>query len=196
MATSNFSTTTRGGCTYDELCNGSVQSYACDHVIDITKTRDGRIPTIEEAMKMLLEHVDKCVESIEIGRDCKVERFYIGKSHVRKRARSTFDHMKRTTWKLDNGINSRFVAHSRTDYGCDGLVVLTVVTREAIDPDIRRNKPKLHQEDYALALESRLIQEYMRTDSRLANDTVATGRRDKTASIGYPLYLAFKVRRP
>ena len=187
MATSIFSTTTRGGCTFDELCNGSVRSYACDNLIDITRTRT------EEAVKMLLEHVDKCVDDIETGRDCKVEHFYIGKSHVRKRARRTFNHMNRTTWKLDKGINSRFAAHSRTDYGRDGLVVLTVVTKEAIDPDIRRNKPKFHQEDYALILESRLIQEYMRTDSRLANDTVATGRRDQTASIGYPLYLAFKV---
>ena len=186
------SATTRGGCTFDELCNGSAQSYACDNLIDITKTRDGRVPTVREAEQMLLEHLDNCVRSIQTERDCKLEYFYIGKTHVRRMKNRTFDHMNKATWKLDGGINSRWKTHRDGGYGRDGLIVLTVVTREAIHPDVRRNKPDFHQEDYALALEGRLIQDCM-TDSRLYNKTLEPGGRDRTPSIGYPLYMAFKV---
>ena len=191
-AASVFSTTTRGGCSFEELCNGSLQGYAGDNLIDITITRDGRVPTIREAEQMLLEHLDNCVRSIETERDCQLEYFYIGKTHVRRMRNRTFNHMDRNTWKLDGGINSRCKTHKEGDYGRDGLVVLTVVTREAIHPDVRRNKPDFHQEDYALALEGRLIQDCM-TDSRLYNRTLEPGGRDKTPSIGYPLYMAFKV---
>ena len=185
-------TTTRGGCAFEELCNGSIQSYACDNLIDITKTKDGRVPTIDVAVQMISEHLDRCVRSIETERECELEYFYIGKTHVRKRANTKFNHMDRNTWKLDNGINQRFRVHKDSDdgYGRDGLVVLTVVTREAIDPYLIHVK---HQEEYALELEYRLIKKYKKSDSRLYNKTLEPGRRDRTPSIGYPLYMAFKV---
>ena len=70
------------------------------------------------------------------------------------------------------------------------LVVLTVVTMEAILP----GEPYVHHEDYALALEKMLIQDCKQIDpSRLANKTLQSGGRDRTGSIGYPLYMAFKV---
>ena len=191
-STKSEALTTRGGCSFDELCNGSVQSYACDNVIDITSKRDGSTPTVREAEQMLLDHVDRCVRSIETERGCQLEHFYIGKTHVRQRKGRRFDHMNKDTWKLDGGINSRCRCHREGGYGRDGLVVLTVVTREAIHPDVRRNKPDFHQEDYALVLEGRLIQDCM-TDTRLYNQTLEPGGRDKTPSIGYPLYMAFKV---
>ena len=185
---------TRGGCTFEELCNGSVQSYAYDNLIDITRTRDGRVPTIRKAEKMLWKHLYKCVQRIETKRGCELEYFYIGKTHVRqKKSSETFDHMNRSTWKLGGGINGRCKTHRDRGYGQDGLVVLTVVTSDAIHPDIHWNKPFFHQEDYALALEARLIQDCM-TDPRLYNKTLKPGRRDRTPSIGYPLYMAFKVR--
>ena len=190
-AASVSSTSTHGGCTFDQLCNGSVQSYACDNLIDITKIQDGGI---QEAEWMLLEHLYRCVKSIETERGCKLKYFYIGKTNVRKRDNvRVFDHMNRATWKIDGGINSRWRSHKDTEYGQDGLVVLTVVTKEAIHPDVRENKPNFNQEDYALALEGRLIQDCMR-DPRLYNETCESGRRTSTTYIGYPLYMAFKVR--
>ena len=192
MASSVASTSTRGGCNFEEVCNGSVQSYACDNLIDITKTEDGRTPTIDEAEQMLLEHARRCVQSIETERGCPLEYYYIGKSHVRKRKNRTFNHMNRFTWRLDGGVNKRFRCHRDRGYGRDGLVVLAVVTREAIDPNIHWNKPSIHQEDYALDLERRLIRA-CRMDPRLCNKTLESGGRDKTPSIGYPLYMAFKV---
>lgn len=189
-ACSISSTTTRGGCTFEMLCNGSVQSYACDNLVDITRTED-----IEHAVRIISKHLDRCVQSIETERG-KLKQFYIGKTHVRKKKgkrAKRFNHMTRPTWRLAGGINGRFKEHRDAGYGRDGLVVLTVVTKEAIDTDIRRNKPNLHQEDYALGLESRLIQKYMKNDPRLANNTLATGGRDRSPSVGYPIYMAFEV---
>ena len=190
MATSGISMTTRGGCTFEALCNGSAQSYACDNLIDITRNGDGC--TIQEAEEMLLEHVYRCVQSIETERGRKLKYFYIGKTRVRRRKRRAFNHMIPATWRLDNGINSRCRNHKCTDYGRDGLIVLTVVTKGGIPHDIRSNKPNFHQEEYALGLESRLILDFM-ADPRLYNKTLERGRRDKTRSVGYPLYMAFKV---
>ena len=192
-AVSISSTATRGGCTFEELCNGSVQSYACDNLIDITETEDSRVPTIDEAVQMLCLHLQRCIQSIEIERGRPLEQFYIGKTHVQGKHGTTFNHMKKSTWRLD-GVSGRWSIHRKAGYGRDGLVVLTVVRKSAIDPDIRRNKPSLHQEDYALALEGRLTQECMRKDPRVANNTLASGRKSVTACIGYPLYFCFKVK--
>lgn len=188
MATGGSETTacTRGGCLFENLCNGSQVNYACDNTINIEGL------TTREQEDYLSQHICKCIESIEIERGCPVEEFYIGKTHVRKRSGMEFNPTMRTTWRLADGINRRFRAHRNESYGRDGLVVLTVVTREAIPREIRRNKPNFHQQDYALALESRLILNFM-SDPRLANETIEYGRRDRTTSIGYPLYMAFTV---
>ena len=182
---------TRGGCTFAELCNGSAQSYACDEIIDITRKGDGQTPTALEAEQMLVKHLDSCIQKIERGRGRRLEKFYIGKTYVREKEEVTFHHMNKYTWKLD-GIEARWTAHIREDYGRDGLVVLTVVTQEAIHLDIRNNQSWFRQEHYALALEGRLIQNYL-TDSRMKNTSLMPGRTDGNVSIGYPLYMAFKV---
>ena len=163
-------------CSFDLLCNGnrSALSYACDNLIDITKTSDGRTPTIDEAKEMLLKHLYNCIQSIEIERGCQLESFYIGRTHVGTRKNGRFNHMDRATWRLDGGIKNAFKYHKGAGHGQDGLVVLTVVTREAIHPDVWGNKPDFHQEDYALDLEGMLIQD-CRTDSRLVNKTLKPG---------------------
>ena len=180
------SASTRGGCSFEDLCRGS-QSYACDNLINIEGL------TIRKQEDDLSEHIRECIESIEFDSGCPVEKFYIGKTHVRQRKDRAFDPTNSTTWRLDDGINGRFRDHRGAGYGRDGLVVLTVVTAEAIPLEIRQNKPNFHQEDYALALESRLILRFM-SDPRLVNETTEAGRRDRTRSIGYPLYMAFRVR--
>ena len=174
MANSVVSVSTHSGCSFDQLCNGSAQSYACDNLIDITKTSDGHTPTIDEAKELLLKHLYNCIQSIETERGCQLEFFYIGKTYVRTRKNGRFNHMDRATWRLDNGINNAFKYHKGASHGQDGLVVLTVVTREAIHPDVWGNKPDFHQEDYALDLEGMLIQD-CRTDSRLVNKTLKPG---------------------
>jgi hypothetical protein len=182
----------RGGCRFEDLCNGSCKSYACDELIDIIRTEDGHAPTIREAEQMLLKHIDNCIKRIEKGRGRKLEYFYIGKTYVDKKSRVAFDHMDRATWNLGGGINGRWRSHRRKEYGQDGLVVLTVVTEKAIRLKVRKNRSNFRQEDYALVLESRLIQDYM-TDPRLSNETWKPGRRSRKTHVGYALYMAFKV---
>ena len=183
----------RYNCKFKELCDGSSQGYAWDNLIDITKTRYGRVPTIRQAEQMLVDQIDNCIDTIKdkTGRD--IESFYIGKTYVEERMNRDFDHMDPDTWKLDGGINGRWKAHKDGGYGQDGLIVLTAVTRKAIHPCIRKNKPDLLHEDYALVLERRLIEDYL-TDRRLHNKTMKPGRRDYNTSCGYVLYIAFKLK--
>ena len=91
--------------------------------------------------------------------------------------------MNPDTWKKE-GIISRWGRHSDSLHGRDGLVVLTVVTREVTQ------LPFSHQEEYALRLEEELAH-YCRNDHRLANSTLGPGKKDHGKSIGYPLYVTF-----
>lgn len=191
---------TFGGCSFKQLCNGSCQSYACDKVIDITKeTKDTKgdsddsLPTLSQITSKLIKHVRKCIKSIEDGKGRSVEQFYIGKTLTHKRKSGKFHRMKSSTWKLSNGISKRFKRHHDNGYGRDGLVVLTVVTRKAIPP-IRHNK-RFTKEFYACALENRLIQHFLIEcdDRRIVNSTLNSGKSDHNRSIGYPLYMAYKL---
>ena len=186
----------RHGCMFKELSMGTVQSYATDALIDITRiTKDGhtRTPTIREAEDMLLTHIDGCLRTIIADRQRPVERFYIGKTHVGQLRDRQFNHMSSSSWKLDGGINGRCSDHIRAGHGRDGLVVLTVVTADAIHAETRNNKPRFNHEEYASALLCRLVQDCM-TDSRLHNERAELGtRRDTAMAIGYPLYMSFKV---
>ena len=187
MATSTTSASTTGGCSFDDLCRG-VSSYACDNLIDVIPDQNG---DITEAR--LVKHITDCLQSLETQTDRTVETFYIGKTHVRQRRNRRFNHMDRSTWRLDDGINNRYRDHRDKVYGRDGLVVLTVVRREAIPAAVRESLPKFDHEDYALYLERCLIQHFKRNDARLHNKSADAGGRVSSSAIGYPLYLAFKV---
>ena len=184
-----------GGCSFKKLCNGSRQSYACDKVIDITKDKQGddSSPTLRKATSRLIKHIQECIQKIEDGRGRRVEQFYIGKTLTHKRKSGKFNRMNSSTWKLSNGISKRFKKHRDNGYGRDGMVVLTVVTRRAIPRFIRHNK--ISKELYAFALENRLIQHFLIKcdDPRIVNSTLNSGKSDGNRSIGYPLYMAFKL---
>ena len=158
-------------CRFEVLCSDFVSGYACDNLIDITEA------TTKKAKRMLLDHLDECLEEIEAGRGQKVKDFYIGKTNIHVKGKKVFIPMDPTTWNK-RGISGRYWAHKRREYGRDGLVVLTVVT----------------DEEDALALERWLIGHYWaRNDLRLWNNTLKPGKKDKNASPGYALYLAFRL---
>ena len=184
------SATTAGGCSFDDICDRGAKSYACDNLFDLTKSEG-----LSTATKALVKHIKKCIRFIEIGQGRKVKQFYIGKTHVHKKKRGKFEHMTHSTWRKSDGISKRFRKHREGGYGRDGMVVLTLVTRAAIPRKIRNNKKTVIQELYALALESRLIQYFLikRDDKRIFNKSLDTGGKDGNKSIGYALYMAFKL---
>ena len=192
MAESLASGSTLYDRSFDDLCKGVTTGYACDCLVDISDTKSGA--TAEQA---LIDHVNYCIRCIETQSDRRVEEFYIGKTHVRKIQRKgiTFNHMDRSTWRLDDGINKRYRHHCDNGYGRDGLVVLTVVTREAIPAAVRASLPKFDHEDYSLYLERCLIQHFKRNrgNARLHNKSADAGGRVSSSAAGYPLYFAFKV---
>ena len=186
---SAISATTVGGCTFEELCNGTVLSYACDNTVDIRGSDFG------QAKKTILKHIDDCIRCLEIARGRKMEKLYIGKTYIpRKKAPRGFvpiDPKNPWTYKK-GGIGSRWREHRNSDYGRDGMIVLAVIPRGAVPSNA---KPGLHQEDYTFALEQALLHHFMITnyDDRIANDTFATGGTDVHGSAAYALYMAFRL---
>ena len=73
---STTSATTVGGCTFEELCKGTVLSYACDYTVDVRES------DFEQAKKKILKHIDDCIKGLEIERERKVEKLYIGKTYI------------------------------------------------------------------------------------------------------------------
>ena len=161
---------------------GGERKCVCDpgYMVDLRKMSPN---DLENHKKAILHLINQLFCYIESQTNHSIELFYIGKTYVHK-AKNTreFDPMNPDTWKKE-GIISRWGSHSDSLHGEDGLVVLTVVTREV--------KPFLffHQEEYALRLEE--LAHYCRNDSRLANSTLAPGKKDHGKSIGYPLYVTF-----
>ena len=194
MAAEAFSTSTEssyGGCTFEELCNGSKKYYACDNTADITNTTK-----IDQARDRIAAHIDRCITAIEIGREKKISKFYIGKTYIHRTKRSRGGHndidpKNPNTWKK-KGIKDRWDAHSQNDYGRDGLVVVAVVTRSELPPT---TVPRMRQQDYTIALEQQLLHEYlfMENERRLVNETFAPGGIDDGGSAAYCIYFAFSL---
>ena len=198
MASPATSTTAAGCCTFDDLCSGNSPGYACDFLIDLKwSTTDGQhgVLTLSEATRNLISHVYECIRGIEKGQECKVEQFYIGKTHTHKRKKKKFKHMDHTTWRKSDGISKRFRAHRKESYGRDGLVVLTMVTRKTIPPTVSKNRGTVRQELYAFALENRLIQHFLIEcdDVRIKNRSLGTGKSDGNKSVGYPIYMVYTL---
>lgn len=72
--------------------------------------------------------------------------------------------------------------------------MLTALTDESIPQCWKTEKTIMNQEEYALTLEKRLIQEYKdKDDKRLFNSTVEPGITDKGKSVAYVVYMAFTL---
>ena len=180
------SATTAGGCMFEELCNGTRCNYVCDPscLVDLRGEEN-----MDTAVCKLIDAVACMFRNLECARDCTVEKFYIGKTFIKRRRKTKFDVKSPYTWKK-NGISSRWQEHKKKDYGKDGLVVLAAVTKECVPGN------DTHQEQYALCLEQRLLHHFRfhEQDGRLENSTFATGGESKTKYIAYAVYIAFSLR--
>ena len=181
-------TATRGGCSFQQLCNGE-SYYVCDGVCLEHITQ---LNTIQEAEKTLTEQIDKLFQDLKIQRERDIKMFYIGKTYVQCNKKYKGVNPKNPlTWKKD-GISSRWNDHRKEEYGRDGMIVIAVITRDQVPITAA---PKVKQELYTLALEQRLLHYYQITkgDERLHNDTFTSGGIDKKGSAGYALYVAFSL---
>ena len=183
--------TTHGGITFDQLCRGKQAYYVCDKeclVHDITHT-----DTLQQVEDKLVRKIEELFTEIEIQRDAKIKKFYIGKTYVQKVKRSkTVDPVNPTSWRKA-GISSRWGDHRKEDYGKDGMIVIAILTKDEVPR--QEDGRVVGQELYTLALEQRLLHYYKitRNDARFDNDTFTSGGADKKGSAGYALYVAFSL---
>ena len=206
------SATTCGGVEFDDLVTGRVDpsyTFRLTHLgnkqsvcastgikkgLKLTAINTDGSDVLYRATDTLVKWVDDTITDIEIQSERKVTKFYIGKTFVRQIKNKKFDAMNPNTWKK-SGISSRWCHHKQEDYGRNGMVVLTVVTRDDVP---QQSIPAFkHQEMYALALEQQLIIHYafIRGDKRLANISTHPGmqQQEESRAIGYPIYMAFAL---
>lgn len=181
--------------TFADLCKEDAKpGYALDHAKVIKNE------TITNATKDIYKHITDTISKVEEGSGKEVDYVYVGKSHVRKLKKKPFDPKAPNTWRLDDGVNKRYSDHVKKCYGKNGLIVVAVVTNESIPADCKKDGYITHQEEYALTLEKRLIQNFRKEekdmeddDKRLANKTTAPGNTDQVKAVGYLIYIAFAL---
>ena len=212
------SATTCGGVEFDDLVTGKVSPSYTFRLTQSTKSTSKQVVcaathsqmdpeqtatntdgdkdsnALHRATDTLVKWVDNTITDIKIKSGKKVVKFYIGKTYVRQIKNKKFDAMKPNTWRK-SGISSRWRHHRQEDYGKNGMVVLTVVTKDDVpQQSIQAFK---HQEMYALALEQQLIIHYtfIRGDERLANTSTHPGmqQQEESRAIGYAIYMAFAL---
>ena len=144
---------------------------------------DARVEALKDKVVYILD---------QVRQRGQVEGFYIGKTYVPQRGGRNFNAMVPTSWRKD-GIGSRWGHHKNMGY--NGLIVLTVVTREALplNPE-NDNQPYVNQQEYALMLEQKLLHNYKieNYDSRMENATFGEGRPTNTIYRGYAVYIAIR----
>ena len=198
---SQFSRTTVGGGTFEEVVRGK-KTYVAQKecLIDLRNEEDIDVD-IDIVKQSLVTHCDETLTRLEEDSLRTINKFYIGKALITQRRKPRgkgfikFDPMDPNTWKK-NGINSRWGTHRKEEYGRDGMIVLTAITKEAVLHRHQGNKKSLpHQEQYALALEQMLQHHYKlkKNDPRFANNTFTSGGSDKGKSIAYAVYIAFSM---
>ena len=205
MATKDFNDTlsyaktgasTRGGTSFYQLCKGNDKHYVCDKKFLVDITHEDTLQTAEEKLINKIEDIFTELHQ----KDATVDKFYIGKTYVMTWTGRKMNPLSPTTW-TKKGISDRWGDHKKEDYGKNGMIVIAVITRDQVPlretDDPSKSEPAVHQEDYTLALEQRLMHYYKITkgDKRLANKTFTSGGADKKGSAGYALYVAFSLKK-
>lgn len=190
----NNTCSTRGDVTFDDLCRGLKTSYCLDRLVSLLK-EDNSPMSFFEAEKTLSNHVKTILEELELQLDKRIIKYTIGKTYARRRRRAgrhyiKFNPMNAKTWRLDSGANGRWHSFYKSE-GYDGLVVLCAARKE----EIPRTGIKISPQNYAFALEQRLIHHFVFTesDTRIGNISFASGGHADEKSVKAGLvYLAFK----
>ena len=182
------------GCTLEQLCKGE-KNYVCDArcLVELTKGE-----TANDQVAMLKYKVKEIFNIIERDNNKTIEKFFIGKTYV-DGSYPLFKAMDPKTWQTQ-GISSRWSgtykpkpqkAEEKENPDCNGLIVLTVVTKEVLPHENDTNCEK-----YALMLEKRLLYYYKieTYDSRIKNTSFDDGNtsKGKIEHPGFVVYVAVK----
>ena len=182
------SKTTQGGADFELLCTGTIRNYSFNPA-DIAGQREA-----EDIKQKLIAQLEDTVRELELQSDRTIANIYIGKTFIMRRKKPgggylKFDPVNSYTWRK-KGICSRWNAHKHEDYGRDGLVVLGAITRETMP---ERCRGRVHQEDFALAMEQQLLYHCLLShpDPRVVNETFSSGPVTKDKCYAYAVYMAF-----
>ena len=143
-----------------------------------------------EAIKQkLIAELESTVRELELHSDRTIAKIYIGKTFIQRRKKGggrgyqNLNPLKHHTWKK-NGISSRWHVHKHEDYGRDGLVVLGAITKQTMP---ERCRDRVHQEDFALAMEQKLLHHYLLShpDPRVVNESFTAGQATKDKCYAY-----------
>ena len=187
---STVSRTTIGGAEFELLCTGAVRNYSANPANIAGQTE------VKAIKKKLIAQLEDTVRELELHSDRTIAKIYIGKTYIKRRRKARghqkFHPLKHHTWKK-NGIGSRWQDHKKQEYGRDGLVVLGAITRETMPEKCR---DRVHQEDFALAMEQKLLHHYLLShpDPRVINESFSTGQATKEKYYAYAVYMAFRYK--
>ena len=172
--------------TFDRFCHGH-DNYVCDQDC-LVNLREFR--SISDRVEALKRKVADVLDQVRQRRG-QVKGFYIGKTYVdKKKSATNLDAMDPETW-IKDGISNRWQVTYKppqSPKNCDGLIVLTVVTKDML--------PHEHtdQQDYAIMLEQRLLHHYKieAYDPKIRNDSFGEGNRGEMHP-GFAVYVAVKL---
>ena len=187
---------TAGG-TFQEVVEERKKNYVAqaDCLVDLNGIR-----TWKEVQEKIIKHCEEILKKIEDQSKLKIEKFYIGKTYLKKKKKGSgfvpFNRMKPETW-VCKGLNDRWFRHKQEDYGQDGMIVLSAVTKDQVihaNPAVK----KLDQEQFNLAIEQTLLHHFMfkTGETRFANTTFESGGISKEKKPGHCLYVAFTLDDP
>ena len=193
----------RGGCTLAQFCQPQEpqDNYVCDRdcLVNLRQFEGGvnaRVGALKDKVAYILGQTQQRGQ---------VKGFYIGKTYVdKKESAANLDAMDPETW-IKEGISSRW--HNKykprpinpNGPNCNGLIVLTVVTKDMLprnpeneDPD--DNQSHTDQQDYAIMLEQKLLHNYKieNYDPKIKNDSFGEGYRGDMHD-GFAVYVAVKL---
>jgi len=122
-----------------------------------------------------------------------IQHFIIGKTYTDgRRGRDPPNPSDHEDW-LSEGIGHRFRHYEGERY--HGVVGIIILTRNHADRAHRTTRIITGQEEFALQLETELINYYRteRNDRRLQNGNVAAGRRHGNGHTGAVIYIAYRL---
>ena len=185
------------------LTNVRVKSTECktkcgmvveaDKIIKLTEAK-----FIKDAATLVCDNIVNywMKKVIETNGD-KLELFYIGKSFIDEKKGQPFSLANDSTWDLEDGVKSRYKAHKVKDHCKNSLIVVAVLQDGCIPDHCISNQCFISHQEYALMLETRLIQRFMKNDEykgKLKNTGTDSGGESKKNHVASVIYMTFSVK--